>query len=318
MTESLSKGSQRFDGIDGDCGGVDDATMRLLALTLVLASALTSAATQPRVLILGDSIAYAGGWPTRVESALRNTSTYTDAVILNLALPSETTSGLSEPGHAGGTFPRPCVHDRLSAVLKQTKPTLVIANYGMNDGIYEPLSDANFSAFKQGMEKLVTVCRASGARVIVITPPLHAADKTKTSPTDYDNVLEAYAGWLNSKTAMGWEVVDIRPALRDAIADEKSRDRSFRYASDNVHPGDTGHRLIADAVLEGIWPLLKLNGKPEAGSAARLKAIGEAQNALKLAWLTQTGHKRPGLPKGVSVAQAEQQAAAALEKARKL
>lgn len=292
--------------------------MRLLALTLALVSAHTIAATQPRVVILGDSIAYAGGWPTRVESALRNTPTYADAVILNLALPSETTSGLSEPGHAGGTFPRPCVHDRLSAVLKQTKPTLVIANYGMNDGIYETLSDANFSAFKKGMEKLVAACRASGARVILLTPPLHGADKAKTSPTDYDNVLEAYAGWLNSKTAMGWEVVDIRPALREAIANEKSRDRSFRYAADNIHPGDVGHRIIADAVLEGIWPLLKLTGKPEVGSVARIKAIGEAQNALKLAWLAQTGHKRPGLPKGAPLAAAEQQAAEALEKSRGL
>lgn len=292
--------------------------MRLLTTLLVMVCALVGAAEQPRVLILGDSIAYAGGWPTRVESALRNTPSHADAVILNLALPSETASGLSEPGHAGGTFPRPCVHDRLASVLKQTKPTLVIANYGMNDGIYETLSDANFNAFKQGMEKLVAACRASGARVIVLTPPLHAADKAKTSPADYDNVLEAYAGWLNSKTAMGWEVVDIRPALREAITDEKSRDPSFRYASDNVHPGDAGHRMIADAVLAGIWPLLKLPGKPEVGSPARLKAIGEAQNALKLAWLTQTGHKRPGLPKGSSVAEAEQKATTALQKARSL
>jgi len=32
--------------------------------------------------------------------------------ILNLGLPSETVSGLSEPNHAGGAFPRPDLHER--------------------------------------------------------------------------------------------------------------------------------------------------------------------------------------------------------------
>lgn len=292
--------------------------MLRLAQILCLTCTLVSAAVQPRVVILGDSIAYGGAWTTRVESALRNTSAYADAVILNLALPSETASGLSEAGHAGGAFPRPCIHDRLAELLRQTKPTLVLVNYGMNDGIYEPLTDANFNAFKQGMERLVVACRAVGARVIVITPPLHGADKAKTSPQDYDNVLEAYSGWLSAKTAMGWEVVDIRPALREAIAREKSENPSFRYASDNVHPGEVGHAFIADATLAGLWPLLKLDGKPNPGSAARLKAVGEAQNALKLAWLSQVGHKRPGIPKGTSLSEAEKRAAAALERASKL
>ena len=33
--------------------------------------------------------------------------------ILDLGLSSETVSGLSEPGHAGGAFPRPCLKERL-------------------------------------------------------------------------------------------------------------------------------------------------------------------------------------------------------------
>ena len=288
----------------------------LRRLAPILLAALATAAETPRVVILGDSIAYDGRWTTRVESALRATPAYAEATILNLALPSETASGLSEAGHAGGVFPRPCVHDRLAEVLKQTKPNLVIACYGMNDGVYEPFNDANFAAYKRGMERLVAAVRASGARIILLTPPLHAPDKTRTSAQDYDNVLEAYSGWLNSKAAVGWEVVDIRPGLRNAIADEKSRNPTFRYATDNVHPGDLGHQAIADAALAGLWPLLKLPGKPEIGSAARLKAVGEAQQALKLAWLRQTGHKRPGIPKGLPMEAAEKQAAEALNRAK--
>lgn len=291
--------------------------MRLLLLLVGLATAPTlDAQAEPRVVILGDSIAYDGRWTTRLESALRLTPTYADACILNLALPSETASGLSEAGHAGGVFPRPCIHERLAEILRQTKPTLVIACYGMNDGIYQPFDAANFSAYKQGMERLVAVVRKSGARIILLTPPLHGADKVRTSPQDYDNVLEAYSGWLNAKSAMGWEVVDIRPGMRAVIAEEQSRNPSFRYAQDNVHPGDLGHQAIADAALAGLWPLLKLSGKPEVGSGARLKAIAESQQALKLAWLSQTGHKRPGIPKGASLPDAERQSASALDRAK--
>lgn len=291
--------------------------MRLLTRLLLLGCVAAQAASEtPRVLILGDSIAYDGRWTTRVESALRATPAYAEAGILNLALPSETASGLSEVGHAGGAYPRPCIHDRLAEILKQTKPTLVIACYGMNDGIYEPFDDRNYAAYKRGMERLVAAVRASGARILLVTPPPHGADKKKSSPQDYDNVLEAYSGWLVSQAAMGWEVIDIRPALRAAIEEEKSRTPSFRYAADNVHPGDLGHQLIADAVLAGLWPKLKLADKPEVGSAARLKAIGEAQQVLKLAWLRQIGHKRPGIPKGQSVEQAEKAAAEALQRAK--
>jgi len=290
----------------------------LLMLLGLAATPMLAAQGQPRVVILGDSIAYDGRWTSRVESALRLTPAYAEAFIVNLALPSETASGLSEAGHAGGAFPRPCIHDRLAAVLRQTKPTLVIACYGMNDGIYQPFDAANFTAYKQGMERLVATVRASGARIILLTPPPHGADKTRTSPQDYDNVLEAFSGWLNAKSAMGWDVIDIRPALRKSIEDEKSANPSFRYAADNVHPGDFGHQAIADAVLAGLWPMLKLADKPEVGSAARIKSISEAQQALKLAWLSQTGHKRPGIPKGLPLAEAEARASEALGRARSL
>lgn len=288
----------------------------ILCACFLATTPILRAQAQPRVVIVGDSIAYDGRWTTRVESALRLTPAYADAFIVNLALPSETASGLSEAGHAGGAFARPCIHDRLAEILKQTKPTLVIACYGMNDGIFQPFDAGNFNAYKQGMERLVSTVRASGARIILLTPPLHGADKVQTSAQDYDNVLEAFSGWLNSKSAVGWDVIDIRPGLRAAISEEQSHGRTFRYAQDNVHPGDFGHRVIADATLAGLWPMLRLPGKPDVGSVARLQAVAEAQQALKLAWLSHIGHKRPGIPKGASLPEAERQAAAALDKAK--
>jgi lysophospholipase L1-like esterase len=283
-------------------------SLRALARAALLLLVAKTGATEQRVLILGDSIAYDGRWTTRVESALRNTPSYASAEIINLALPSETVSGLSEQGHARGMFPRPALHDRLTSILQKTKPSLVIACYGMNDGLFQPLTAESFNAYKRGMERLVASCRAAGARVIIVTPPPHAADSTKTSAQDYDNVLDTFAGWLTSKELEGWEVIDIRPRLRTLIARERLTDARFRYSQDNVHPDDRGHELLGDVVLEGLWAKLRLPEAPQPGSVARLKIMGEAQKQLKLAWLSEISHKRPGIPKGLPLSEAEKKA----------
>ena len=93
-----------------------------------------------RVLFLGDSITYSGQYVELIEAYFVTRFPKRQIEFLNLGLPSETVSGLSEPGHAGGAFPRPDLHERLARVLEKTKPDVVIACYGMNDGIYLPFA----------------------------------------------------------------------------------------------------------------------------------------------------------------------------------
>src|SRR5688572_26755736 len=98
-----------------------------------------------RVLFLGDSITYSGQYIDDFETALRLHLPGRRIDVINCGLPSETVSGLSEEGHAGGKFPRPDLHERLDRVLAKVKPDLIFACYGMNDGIYLPLSDERFA-----------------------------------------------------------------------------------------------------------------------------------------------------------------------------
>ena len=105
-----------------------------------------------RVVFLGDSITYAGGYIAYLEAFLRLDDPKLRCEFLDLGLPSETVSGLTEPGHAGGQFPRPDLHERLDRVLAQTKPDLIVACYGMNDGIYHPFSEARFGEI-QGRDR---------------------------------------------------------------------------------------------------------------------------------------------------------------------
>ena len=75
-----------------------------------------------------------------------------DFEIINVGLPSETVSGLSESGHADGKFPRPDLHERLKRILERTKPDLIFSCYGMNDGIYLPFDEERFQKYKEGIK----------------------------------------------------------------------------------------------------------------------------------------------------------------------
>ena len=281
-----------------------------LILALV-APALHAAA--PRVAILGDSIAYGGRWPTLVESALRATPDFADAEIVNFGLPSENVSGLTEEGHAGGRFPRPNLHERLERVLDGFKPTLVLACYGMNDGIYLPLDAARMKAFQDGMVKLKAAVEKRGARIIFITAPLFKADDPAADANHYDAVLDAQAQWLVARRADGWEVVDIRPDLKKSVAEAKRVNPKFIYAGDGVHPGNKGHDFIADSICKQLWPLLKLPGSPRFAEGDALAILGRRNELLKLAWLTKTHHTRPEIPAGLPLDEANVKAAKLLE-----
>ena len=262
-----------------------------------------SPAAVPRIAILGDSIPYAGYWPALLESGLRQNSAYRNAEIVNFSLPSETASGLSEPGHAQGAFPRPCIHDRLDAILSRYKPTVIIACYGMNDGMMQPFSGTNFQAYQQGMERLKTKAESAGARFIAVTPPLYMADTPEKDSARYNAVLDIYAGWLNEQKKKGWLVADMRPGLSRQIRSAKEKNPRFIYAPDGVHPGPEGHLMIARSVWPAIASFLNLSPDVRFPEGDAFRKILERHNLFKLAWLTETGHKRPGIPAGVPIAE---------------
>jgi lysophospholipase L1-like esterase len=279
-------------------------------MSLILSALAAGEKTSPpRVAILGDSITYDGRWATRVESALRATPEFADAEIVNFGLASETVSGLSEAGHAGGRFPRPCLHERLTRILDAFKPTLVFACYGMNDGIYQPFDESRSKAFQDGILKLKTEVEKREAQIILITPPLHQIDRPDNNPKRYDTVLDAYAEALVARKTDGWKVIDIRPDLKREVAAAKGTNPKFTYAPDGIHPSDDGHRFIADSICKQLWPMLKISGTPQFSNADALKILGQRNALLKHAWLSKTHHTRPQVPAGLPLDQAEIQAA---------
>ena len=292
----------------------------LLVFCLVngVASGQPISAGAHQVLFLGNSITYAGGYITDVEAYFDSRHPKDSVEFINLGLPSETVSGLSETGHAGGRFPRPDLHERLHRILGKIHPDLIFACYGMNDGIFEPFDEGRFQRYKDGILWLRdTLIKATGARVIFLTPPVY--DELRGGKAGYAEVLDKYADWLLGQR--GWEVVDIHFPMKKYLEAHRKVDADFgidgfALTTDGVHPGEVGHWLMARQILLylGEKDASRYAGIKQAMDAAPFgsqvfQLISERQAFMKDAWLTWTGHKRPEMKTGLPMDEARAKAA---------
>ncbi|HEX3800179.1 MAG TPA: SGNH/GDSL hydrolase family protein [Verrucomicrobiae bacterium] len=263
-----------------------------------------------RILFLGDSITYDGRYVSDIEAYFVTRYPDREMEFINVGLPSETVSGLSEPGHAGGQFPRPDLHERLARVLEQTKPDLVFACYGMNDGIYMKFDEQRFQKFKDGMMWLHEEVTKAGAKIIHVTPPIYDG---RGRNKDYNEVLNRYSAWLLAqRAAAGWDVVDVHGPMNHVFETHVAADPKFHFAEDGIHPDSFGHWIMAQAILEHLGARDISDAKsademvanyPHGGEV--LKLIEQRQAMMKDAWLTSTHHKRPGMNIGLPLAEAQ-------------
>jgi lysophospholipase L1-like esterase len=280
-----------------------------------------------RVVFLGDSITYAGGFVTRVDAALEQAGWAVE--VLNLGLPSETCSGLSEPGHADGRFPRPTVHERLSRVLTATKPDLLVAGYGMNCGMYYPYSEDRARLYHDGRRAIHAAATAPRikAQVLHLTPPPFDAEPIKTQCLPeglaeyrkpcvaYDQVLAQYTQWLlEQRTAAQWDVCDVRTPVAKRLQEGRRMDAAFCLAKDGVHLGPEGEWLIAQAIM-AHWSLPAAKCQTDAEFMALItpqayQRAQRRQSLLKDAWLSTCAHERPGMKPGLPLYKAYEAAAA--------
>lgn len=214
-----------------------------------------------RVVFLGDSNTFAGLFIAYIDGYLATRFPDRKFELINLGLPSETVSGLSEPDHP---YPRPDVHERLERALAKTRPDVVVACYGMNDGIYYAFDEERFRKYQQGMQRLIERAQKAGAKIVLMTPapfdpqPLKAkllpASAEKFSwlrPYEgYDDVLTCYADWLVTLREKGFLVIDAHRAINQHLAAVRRSDPAYIISGDGIHPNATGHALIAREVLQ--------------------------------------------------------------------
>jgi lysophospholipase L1-like esterase len=268
------------------------------------------------VLFLGNSITYAGNYITDMEACYTIWHPEQKTAFINLGLPSETVSGLSETGHAGGRFPRPDLHERLHRILNKIKPDLVFACYGMNDGIYMPLDEDRFQKYKDGMLWLHDTLVSTGAGVIMLTPPVY--DERRGSAAGYSEVLDKYTDWLLAQRKIRkWKVADIHYPMKKYLEAHRKVDNDFgmdgfALTTDGIHPGETGHWLMAKQILfylgekkASAYPGIHAAMTYHINGEKILQLVAGKQDFMKDAWLTETGHTRPEMKIGMPLPEAK-------------
>ena len=284
----------------------------------------TTVLSDQRVLVLGDSITQDGRYVSFLEYYFHEASPAIRCDLISIGLGSETVSGLSEPDHP---YPRPCVLERLDRALKAVKPQIVFACYGMNDGIYHPSSPDRLAAFNAGLHQLIEKVRATGAQLVLITPPVFdpkplsantvPATAAKfgygTPYADYDDVLAEFARIESALNEPGVTVIDLHTPMVAALVAQREADPQFSFAKDGVHPGDLGHLLMARIIATGLGLATPSESMPK--ELADISAdpvfalVRERRELRSESWLPFIGYTRDGTFKSSSVSAAEKVAA---------
>jgi lysophospholipase L1-like esterase len=276
-----------------------------------------------RIVFLGDSITYAGGYVDDVETYYVTRFPEQHFEFINVGLSSETVSGLSE---ASEKNPRPDLHERLGRVLEKTKPDLVFICYGMNDGIYSPPDEARLKAFQDGMKSVHEQIATSQVKIIHVTPPVFDPIKGRAVTNapfgfghpyvGYNQTLDRFSEWLVSQRAVGWEVADLHSGMNRWLADERKADPNFSFSKDGVHPDAAGHWAMAKPILLYLGAKDVENANSASAMVAGnpngekiLQLAHEQEQVLRDAWLNFCGFKRPGVKAGLPVPEAEAKAA---------
>ncbi|MED5449224.1 MAG: SGNH/GDSL hydrolase family protein [Planctomycetota bacterium] len=281
-----------------------------------------------KILFLGDSITHAGGYVAWIETQCRLQGVSPLPTFYNVGLSSETCSGQTEPAHP---FPRPDVHERLDRALKRIQPDVVVSCYGMNDGIYHPFSEKRFQIYQDGVNRLIKKVHATGAKLVLMTPPPFDAVPLKKKKgalrpagakqfayfaiyEHYDrDVISRFARWILEQKDRVEMVVDLHAPITKHLAEQRKKSPQYTLSPDGVHPNPLGHRILGDTVLLA-WGIPSIT-EPD---PKLLRLIQQKTSVLHDSYLSTIGHKRPGVRKGLPIDQAEQKAAELLKQATPL
>lgn len=301
-----------------------DRALRL-AVLIALSLAVTASAhadfqfpvRAKRILFIGDSITHSGQYVAWIETQFRLQGISPMPEIVNIGLSSETCSGLSEPDHP---FPRPDVHERLDRALAKVKPDVVVSCYGMNDGIYYPFGEDRFKAYQDGVNLIRKKVHGIGAKLVLLTPtpfdplPLRKKGNLKPAGEDkyayfamyekYDDVLARYGKWIMQQGQQADMVIDLHTPLAQAMRIRRKSVAAYTFIPDGIHPNAEGQKLMGQTILKawGVESTVEPSGE-------LLKLVNAKTKLLHDAWLSDVGHKRPGVRAGLPLQKAKQNAA---------
>jgi lysophospholipase L1-like esterase len=221
----------------------------LTACTIITLSGI--AFGREPVLEKGDRLAIVGDSITEQKQYSRFIEDYLLACTpeLGLQIFQFGWSGERAPGFA----------NRMDNDLVPWKPSVVTTAFGMNDGSYQPYTDAIGKTYEDGTREIQDRMKAIGARMVVGGPgPVDFDSWKKDMPDDdkmyNDNLgkLSEIAGKLASER--GFVFANLHPLMMDVMAKAKEANGEAYHVcgGDGVHPGANGHLVMAYTFLKAL------------------------------------------------------------------
>jgi acyl-CoA thioesterase-1 len=206
---------------------------RVIAIGLfcLLITFVTSARSNPIILVMGDSlsaeygITRGSGWVKLLEGQLQKQGS--QWTIFNASISGETSSG-------GLT--------RLPSLLEQKEPGLILLELGANDA----LRGLSIDETEKNLRKMIQLSKKSGAKVLLFgiqIPPNYGQDYTKKFKELYPK-LAAQEG------------VELLPFFMSEVANNPAL-----FQADNIHPNEKAQAILFKNVWGAMAPYQSLLNK---------------------------------------------------------
>ncbi len=202
-----------------------------------------------RIIFFGDSITEFGGdesgYVTLVSNSLRAESGGSSPEIVNAGISGNKVTDLLT---------------RLDSDVISLRPSIVVIYIGINDVWHFSMPGRTGTprdTYESGIEELIRRLLVAGSRVVLCTPSVIGEKGRGENPQD--ELLAEYAvisRSLAKKT--GAVLCDLNTQFNDYLKEHNPENRSDGVLTvDGVHLNDRGNRLVAEALLNVLKPMLK-------------------------------------------------------------
>lgn len=192
---------------------------------------------------------------------------------------------------------------RLKRDVFPYRPTVMTIMLGMNDGKYQAFDEQIFDVYNTGYKHILASIKATlpGIRLTLIEPsPYDDVTRATRFPGGYNAVMVRYGQFVKDLAReQGCDLADLNTSIVAALEKAEAADpqTAQKIIPDRVHPGPSGHLLMAEALLKA-WnaPATVTDVQIDAAAVRTVQADNTKVSGLKasdgLSW-TQTDKALP-------------------------
>lgn len=228
-----------------------------------------------RVVFYGDSITEQRLYTTFVETFVATRFPKLNLFFVHSGVGGDRVSG----GWAGAIDPR------LDRDVIAYRPTVVTCMLGMNDASYQPFKSEIFNAYTTGYQHIIERLKAYSPtlRATLIQPsPFDDVTRPATFEGGYNSVLLRYSQFVKELAEKsGYDVADLNNPVKATLERANAADANTakKIIADRVHPGPSGHLIMAGALLKA-WNAPAVVTRVEI-DAAKKQTIQEVNTKVK-------------------------------------